>query len=358
MAEVKLTIVAVDNTDNAKIQKYLNLSSTFTSNYVYTLPFTKDNKKTYFVQVHAKQYYEAVLLSLIKKKLPDKKVAKFLAAAEYQLKEKFLAKLVSLSTTKGTITFDVSLPTKIPAKLKPPTLGVRPPVRQHGKPSIPPDKIGIAAIGSSTVASSVFPAVLNRSFKSRGGIVHNYGKNGDTTAGMLSRFKQQILPRNDYSVLILYGGIPNNIGKNHITFQRFNAPIRKIVQLARRKGMKVLVVTSQPWGQWVENGLRRGKRKYSDAFIQSRVRRADTLTKKINKWIKVTFTGKSGVSVLDIYPKVQDPNKPGYLRSSLTVDGLHFHFGGYKLLGKAIARSMIRYGLLKKPIKSKQKISH
>jgi lysophospholipase L1-like esterase len=173
----------------------------------------------------------------------------------------------------------------------------------------------IAALGDSITAGyrteDAYPARLGAW---RGVPVHNFGKSGDTTEGMLSRLPALLETGPLPQVVIVMGGT-NDIGRGWPA-ARTLANLETIVRQVREAGRQPVLVCPPPAGvlpELAQRALRHGIRDYAS---------------------------RSGVRAVDPWDALEDRAHPGRMRAELAMDGLHPSAQGQLVLAREIAHGL------------------
>ncbi len=147
--------------------------------------------------------------------------------------------------------------------------------------------------------------------------VINQGINGQRTDQILARFDTSVLAHRPHIVVVLagvndlYQGMqPEQVIKN----------LEKIYLRAQTAGIRVITCSILPY-----NGM--------SPTVQSRMM-------QVNLWIE-NYSRDKGFQFCDLYHVMEDPFKPGRLRSS-APDGLHPDVEGYRRMGQEIAKAIGR----------------
>lgn len=173
----------------------------------------------------------------------------------------------------------------------------------------------IAAMGDSITAGyrseDAYPERLGAW---RGVPVHNFGKAGDTTEGMLSRLPALLATGPTPQVVFVMGGT-NDIGRGWPT-ARTMASLDAIVRQVREAGRQPVLVCPPPAGvlpELAQRSLRHAIREYAS---------------------------RSGVRAVDPWDALEDRTRPGRMRAELAMDGLHPSAHGQLVLAREIARGL------------------
>jgi lysophospholipase L1-like esterase len=173
----------------------------------------------------------------------------------------------------------------------------------------------IAALGDSITAGyrteDAYPEQLGRW---RGVPVHNFGKAGDTTEGMLRRLPALLATGPTPQVVLVMGGT-NDIGRGWPA-ARTLANLDAIVRQVRAAGRQPVLVCPPPAGvlpEMAQRSLRHAIREYAS---------------------------RMGVRALDPWDALEDRARPGRMRAELAMDGLHPNAQGQLVLAREIARGL------------------
>ncbi len=154
----------------------------------------------------------------------------------------------------------------------------------------------------------------------------NRGISGQTTPQMLIRFRPDVIDLKPKVVVILAGtnDIAGNTGP--MTLEQTEGNLASMAQLAQANGIKVVLASVTP---------------VCDCFTSQTVRRPPAKILELNRWIK-DYCEKNGAVYLDYYSAMADDK--GFLKKSLTHDGLHPNTAGYEVMGplaeKAIQQAL------------------
>lgn len=157
----------------------------------------------------------------------------------------------------------------------------------------------------------------------------NRGISGQVTSQMLVRMYPDVIDLKPAAVILLAGtnDIARNNGPETITMIEEN--IMAITELAKVHNIKVILCAVMPIADY-------GRVKMSEGRPP-----ADIL--KVNAWMK-EYAAKSGAIYCDYYGATVDPN--GFLKSGISMDGLHPTPEGYKLMAP-VAEAAIEQALRK-----------
>ena len=148
--------------------------------------------------------------------------------------------------------------------------------------------------------------------------IKNIGRSGDTTAQMIERFENDVLPFQP-KILIIMGGV------NDIRIGLTADEVIKNLKILRDKCLENDIVpilcTITPMNE--EIMTRRGI-PFKKGWKVER--------KKINDWI---MQDKFSINILE---RLEDEN--GFLRAEMTPDGLHPDLRGKKFIGEAVEKSL------------------
>jgi acyl-CoA thioesterase I len=179
----------------------------------------------------------------------------------------------------------------------------------------PAREASIAALGDSITAGyrtdGAYPERLGAW---RAVPVHNFGKVGDTTEGMLRRLPALLETGPTPQVVIVMGGT-NDIGRGWPA-DRTLANLDTIVRQLREAGRQPVLVCPPPAGvlpELAQRSLRHAIRDYAS---------------------------RSGVRAVDPWDALEDRTRPGRMRAELAMDGLHPNAHGQLVLAREIARGL------------------
>lgn len=165
-------------------------------------------------------------------------------------------------------------------------------------------------IGDSIAAHGGFVGVIGRV---PGMVVENAGIVGNSTGQMLARAEGLIRP--GLVDVIVEGDLNDGARRSSYTISN----LRRIYQLARSAGARVIAVTSTPW---------RGYTRWSPE--------AQARQDEVRRWVLGGADGLVDVAI-DVYTPLQDPARPGYLNPAYaTQDRLHLNRAGQERLGQLI----------------------
>ena len=157
----------------------------------------------------------------------------------------------------------------------------------------------------------------------------NRGIDGQTTAQMLVRFRQDVIELHPAVLVVLAGtnDVAGVTGPAHN--QDIEANYASMAELARLHNIRVVFASLLP----VNN--------YSDDAKESFALRPRERLLALNRWIK-EYCAKQGLVYLDYFSAMVDDN--GMLKRDLSDEGLHPNAAGYKIMAplaeKAIARAL------------------
>ena len=156
----------------------------------------------------------------------------------------------------------------------------------------------------------------------------NRGIGGQTTPQMLLRFRADVIALHPAVVVILAGtnDIAGNTGP--ATLEQIEDNLESMSELARLHKIRVVLSSVTPVCDYIKPQT---PRRSPDEII------------RLNRWIK-DYAQRTGANYLDYYTALLDDQ--GFLRKSLTVDGLHPNDSGYAVMEplalKAIAEALAR----------------
>ena len=142
----------------------------------------------------------------------------------------------------------------------------------------------------------------------------NCGVEGDRTDEIAVRLEACAA---DARILVVQGGT-NDIAQSRPPASAA-ANIRQMVRRARDAGLEVLVTTVPP--------------------INRRHRRWAPKVRQLNELIRA-LAREEDVPVVDFFEALEDPRRPGRMRSDLTADGVHPTVEGYRRIGRMAARQL------------------
>jgi lysophospholipase L1-like esterase len=173
----------------------------------------------------------------------------------------------------------------------------------------------IAALGDSITAGyRTEDAYPERLGAWRGVPVHNFGKAGDTTEGMRRRLPALLASGPAPQLVIVMGGT-NDIARGWPA-ERTMANLDAIVRDVRATGREVVLVCPPPAGalpDLAQRSLRHAIRAYA---------------------------AREGVRAVDAWDALEDRARPGRLRETLAMDGVHPNAEGQLVLAREIARGL------------------
>lgn len=157
---------------------------------------------------------------------------------------------------------------------------------------------------------------------------------GQATAGMLLRFRQDVVGLHPEAVVIL-GGANDILGNGgFVTQTEIEDNLAAMAEIAQANGIKVILASELPMGpKWERNGLR------PTPEIQA-----------VNHWM-AAYCAQRGFIYLDFYTAMADSK--GNMRSGLSGDDLHPWADGYiimeRLTQAAIDRALAKPTAQKPP---------
>ncbi|MBV8866832.1 MAG: SGNH/GDSL hydrolase family protein [Acidobacteriaceae bacterium] len=142
----------------------------------------------------------------------------------------------------------------------------------------------------------------------------NRGISGQTTPQMLIRFRPDVIGLKPKVVVILAGtnDIAGNTGP--MTLEQTEGNLTSMAQLAQVNGIRLVLASLTP---------------VCDCFTSQTVRRPPAKILELNQWIK-EYCRRNGAVYLDYYAATADEH--GFLKKSLTYDGLHPNGAGYEVM--------------------------
>jgi lysophospholipase L1-like esterase len=173
-----------------------------------------------------------------------------------------------------------------PKAVVPPQPEVKPPTERKpavpipsGDPVMRQPRVGVIgdSISEDSIYSRNLQAILRETIPSA--YVETYGVKSNTTGQMRSRFRQDILDKNRYNIVVIQGGVNDISGTNSVELIKAN--IGDMVAKARAKGMKVVLLTITPWKGW-------------SSWSEENQKKTD----EVNAWI--LSQGGPGVHVVDM----------------------------------------------------------
>jgi len=184
--------------------------------------------------------------------------------------------------------------------------------------SSPPRPGRVLLIGDSIGAHGGFVRELDQALP--GHSFQNEAVVGHSTGRMLTEAERTIRP-NVFSEVIVEGNI--NDGDRSADWTKSN--LRRIYQLARDAGARVVAVGSTPWRGYVR-------------WAQSAQDRAD----EVERWLAAGAEGLID-AYARVYDAVEDPARPGYVNPAFEApDHLHLNSRGQQAMGQAILAQAYR----------------
>ena len=159
----------------------------------------------------------------------------------------------------------------------------------------------------------------------------NRGIDGQTTAQMLLRFRQDVIALQPKAVVILAGtnDIAGNTGP--VRIEDIEANFASLAELAKAHGIAVVFSSVLPVHNYTPES--------QDFFAQ----RPPEKIVELNRWLKA-YCAVHGCVYLDYFSALVDKN--GLLGKELADDGLHPNTAGYKVMApmaeKAIREALAR----------------
>jgi len=173
----------------------------------------------------------------------------------------------------------------------------------------------VAALGDSLTAryrlKYSYPDLLGAW---RGIRVYNFGVSGDTTAQLLERLPGVLETGPTPQVVIVLGGT-NDIARG-LPVEGALRNLQLIAQGVREVGRQPVLVIPPPCGAFHLDSiqaLRAGLRDYSR---------------------------REGIVLVDPWPAMEDPARPGWMRAELALDPLHPNEQGQFILAREISRAL------------------
>ncbi len=162
----------------------------------------------------------------------------------------------------------------------------------------------------------------------------NVGLNGDTTAGMLGRFKEHVLDLEPKAVMIMGGG--NDIlGGTPLEYVTNNVVM--MVQMAMNKGIVPIIgISPEPSPKDVP-------KEWHQMMDYDEVRKQMAVYKE---WL-IAFADANKLPYIDFDTAMKNRLRSGYGR--YFMDGVHPNPAGHKLLAGIAKKEFIKMGLLPKP---------
>jgi acyl-CoA thioesterase-1 len=179
----------------------------------------------------------------------------------------------------------------------------------------PKDVGSVAALGDSITAryrlKYSYPDLL---YAWRGIRVYNFGVSADTTAQMRERLPALLQTGPTPQVVIVLGGT-NDVARG-LPVEEALRNLQLIAQDLRKAGRQPVLVAPPPSGAFQLHSiqaLRAGLRDY---------------------------TRREGIVLVDPWPAMEDPARPGWLRPELALDTLHPNEQGQFILAREISRAL------------------
>jgi len=170
----------------------------------------------------------------------------------------------------------------------------------------------VLLIGDSIGAHGGFVRVLDEALSQHE--FQNEAVVGYSTGRMLAVAEQHIRP-NAYSEIIIEGDL--NDGDRTSNWTKSN--LRRLYQMARDAGARVVAVSSTPWRGYVR-------------WNQAGQDRQD----EVRQWIMSGADGLIDVAV-NVYDAIEDPARPGHVNPAYEArDHLHLNSAGQRAMGEAI----------------------
>ncbi len=162
----------------------------------------------------------------------------------------------------------------------------------------------------------------------------NVGLNGDTTGGMLGRFKEHVIDLEPKAVLIMGGG--NDIlGGTPLEYVTNNVVM--MVQMAMNKGIVPIIgIAPEPSPKDVP-------KEWHQMMDYDEVRRQMAAYKE---WL-IAFAEANKLPYIDFDTSMKNQLRSGYGR--YFMDGVHPNPAGHKLIAGIAKKAFIKMGLLPKP---------
>lgn len=177
------------------------------------------------------------------------------------------------------------------------------------------DVASVAALGDSITAryrlEYSYPDLLHQW---RGVPVYNFGLSGDTTAQMRERLPELLRSGETPQVVIVLGGT-NDVARG-LPAEAALRNLQLIARDVRDAGRRPVLVTPPPSGAFrLESiqALRAGLRDYAR---------------------------REGIVLVDPWPAMEDPARPGWMRPELALDTLHPNERGQVTIAREISRAL------------------
>ena len=160
--------------------------------------------------------------------------------------------------------------------------------------------------------------------------VFNMGISGETTDGLIQRFKHEFITRQTIdkqdTVLFGYGAndLANQDGKHLVDIESYIDNLSHCIEFALEKGANVVLINITPIASQLD-GI---------PNVNNRIRNDETI-RRYNQALLV-LSVKYGVDLIDVYTPFNN-HKEAYL----TADGLHPNSAGHELLYQVISTSLL-----------------
>jgi len=165
----------------------------------------------------------------------------------------------------------------------------------------------------------------------------NRGIGWQTTAQLLLRFRPDVIALQPQVVVILAGA--NDIASNTgpMTLEETEGNLASMAELGRAHGIRVVLSSLMPVSDAITNA--EGKKR-----LQTPDRPPEKIL-ALNEWIR-EYAAANGFVFLDYFSATAD--EKGFLKSELTLDGLHPNAKGYAVMAP-LAEKAIHEALAAKP---------
>jgi acyl-CoA thioesterase I len=173
----------------------------------------------------------------------------------------------------------------------------------------------VAALGDSITAryrlKYSYPDLIH---EWRGVPVDNFGVSGDTTAQMRERLPALLRTTPLPQVVIVLGGT-NDVARG-MPVEDTLRNLQLIAQEIRAAGAQPVLVAPPPSGAFRLESIRAVRAGLND------------------------YARREGIVLVDPWPAMEDPARPGWMRPELALDTLHPNERGQVVLAREIARAM------------------
>jgi acyl-CoA thioesterase-1 len=172
----------------------------------------------------------------------------------------------------------------------------------------------VYCIGDSLTAVGYYEAKLETLLGSSY-IVVNHGVSGDTTSGMLSRFKTDVIGH-DPDFVVIWGGV-NDVAHAGLSLITIESNLQSMYTQAHDAGIKVIAISMSPWKDYVGWTIAK-----------------QALTNGLHDWIMNTATNAD--YRVEVYHALENGYTDCLLPAYDSGDHLHFNSTGGVVIGQAI----------------------